>query len=169
MENSVIQEMASGLVKKSMIAFMFNFRGVGQSQGKFDGTAEVEDVTAAINWLASQPEVDASRIGLAGYSFGSAMALPEAFRDSRVKALALISPALMDEPKIKMLRNYTVPKLIICGDADEFVLPATVELMKRETAEPKQIEVIPGIDHFWLSYESMLAEKVATFFSVLSA
>jgi alpha/beta superfamily hydrolase len=168
MNNNVIMALASALPPKGIIAFMFNFRGVGNSQGKFDnGIGEQEDVKAAIDWLESQPEVDAGKIGIAGYSFGASVALPEAHHDPRVRALALISPALMDEPKITQLSDYPVPKLIISGDADEFVPSAQLDLMKQKAAEPKQFEIIPGVNHFWLGHETIMAEKVATFFSML--
>src|SRR4030042_345778 len=66
MINNVILELATVLPLKGIIALMFNFRSVGRSQGSFDnGTGEQEDVKAAIDWLISQPEVDAGRIGVA--------------------------------------------------------------------------------------------------------
>ena len=63
MNNNVIQTLAATLVKCSIIAFMFNFRGVGRSEGSFgDGIDEQEDVIAAIDWLVSQTEIDADDI-----------------------------------------------------------------------------------------------------------
>ncbi len=116
MGNKVVREIASALIKHSIIAFTFNFRGVGKSQGNYgNGIDEKKDVVAAIDWLSSQPEVEKSKIGLAGYSFGASVALPEACDDPRVSALALISPALLDQPKMEQLRNCTMPGLIICG------------------------------------------------------
>jgi alpha/beta superfamily hydrolase len=168
MDNNVIMALASALTPKGIIAFMFNFRGVGRSQGSFgDGIDEQEDVKAAIDWLAAQSEVDDGRIGVAGYSFGASVALPEARHDARVRALALISPALMDEPKIAQLSDYSIPKLIISGDADELVSAKQLDVMKQKAAEPKRFELVPGVNHFWLGHETILAEKVTTFFSVV--
>jgi alpha/beta superfamily hydrolase len=168
MINNVILELATVLPSKGIIAFIFNFRGVGKSQGSFDsGIGEQEDVKAAIDWLVSQPEADTGRIGVAGYSFGASVALPETRHDPRVRALALISPALMDDPKISHLSDYPIPKLIISGDADEYVSSRQLDLVKQQTAEPKQFEIIHGVDHFWHGYEDTLAEKVTTFFDVV--
>jgi alpha/beta superfamily hydrolase len=164
MENNVILELSSTLVEKSIIAFMFNFRGVGGSQGSFGGgVAEQEDIAAAINWLVCQPEVDRNKVGLSGYSFGAAVALPVACIDDRVKALALISmPHGMKQ--IAQLKSCSKPKLLIFGTND-FVVPLEQsQLMNREAAEPKQFELISGADHLWWGYETALAEKVATFF-----
>ena len=164
MNNNVILAVSSALAEKSIIAFMFNFRGVGGSQGSYgDGVAEQEDVAAAISWLISQPAVDNNRVGLLGYSFGAAVALPVACADERVRAVALIS--LPPGPsKASQLKGCTKPKLIVCGTND-FVVPLDqAKLISRKAAEPKQFELISGADHFWLGYETVLSAKVAAFF-----
>jgi uncharacterized protein len=163
-DNNVILSVSSALVENSIIAFMFNFRGVGGSQGSFGGgIAEQQDATAAVNWVISQPEVDSDRVGLSGYSFGAAVALPVACISDRVKALALISMP-HGAKQIAQLKSCSKPKLLIFGTND-FVVPLEqAQLMNREAAEPKQSEVISGADHLWLGYESVLAEKVAGFF-----
>lgn len=166
MYNNVIMALASALPMKGIIAFAFNFRGVGRSQGRFDnGIGEKEDVQAAVDWLILQPEVDAGNIGMSGYSFGASVALPEARHDLRVRALALISPALLDESKIAQLVDYPVTKFIISGDADEYIPINQLEQMKQKTADPKKFEIVSGVNHFWHGYEAIMAEKVAAFFS----
>jgi len=164
MNNNVIMAVSSALVEKSIAAFMFNFRGVGSSQGNYgDGIAEQEDVAAAISWLISQPAVDGDRVGLLGYSFGATVALPVACTDERVKALALISMP-PGSSQISQLKSCPKPKLIACG-TDDFVVPLDqAKLMNQEAAEPKQFELIDGADHFWLGYETVLAGKVVALF-----
>ena len=135
-----------------------------RSEGSFgDGVAEQEDVAAAISWLACQPEVDVGKVGLLGYSFGAAVALPVACNDERVKAMALISPPL-EPSQIAQLKECAKPKLIVCGTEDFVVSLEKAELMNREAAEPKQFEFVSGADHFWSGREAVLAEKVAAFF-----
>jgi alpha/beta superfamily hydrolase len=165
MDNNVILAVGSALVEKSIIAFMFNFRGVSGSQGSYgDGIAEQEDVKAAISWLVSQPVVDGNRLGLFGYSFGAAVALPVACDDERVKAMALVSSPF-SQSHLSQLNGCTKPKLIICGTLDVVVTLEQARLMNREAAEPKQLELVPGADHFWVGYEAVLADKVTTFFA----
>ncbi len=165
MDNNVILAVASALADKSIIALMFNFRGVGGSQGSYSGgIGEQEDVTAAIGWLDSQPEVDGNRVGLVGYSFGATVALPVACADERVKAVALISPPL-EAAQIPLLKGCTKPKLIICGSQD-FIVPAEqAQHMGSQAAEPKLFELVPGADHFWWAQEATLADKVTAFFA----
>lgn len=165
MDNNVILAVSSALVERSKIAFAFNFRGVGSSQGRYgDGIAELEDAKAAISWLVSQPAVDGKRLGLLGYSFGAAVALPVACYDERVKAVALISLP-PGRSHLSQLKGCTKPKLMVCGTDDFVVSLDQAKLMNQEAAEPKQFELISGADHFWLGYETELVGKVAAFFN----
>ena len=164
MSNLVIRTLGNALVERSMIAVMFNFRGVGKSEGSYGGgIGEQEDLIAALDWTVSQKEVDKERIGAAGYSFGGSVALPVAGRDPRIKALALVSPAL-DSSYVPYLRQYTGPKLIISGAEDDLILPGNVELWNKEAAEPKFLEFIEGADHFWFGMDDVVADRVADFF-----
>jgi len=165
MNNNVVLAVSAALGEKSIVAFMFNFRGVGSSQGNYgDGIAEQEDVKAAISWLISKPAVYSNRVGLLGYSFGAAVALPVACADERVRAVALISMPPGASQLSHQLRSCPKPKLMVCG-TDDFVVPRDqVKLMNQEAAEPKQFELVSGADHFWLGYEAVLAEKVVAFF-----
>jgi len=165
MNNNVVLALGSALADQSIVAFMFNFRGVGRSQGQFEGgIGEQEDVIAAVDWLTTQSEVDRHRLGIAGYSFGAIVALPAACDDERVKALTLISPPL-EPSQISQLKDCAKLKLIICGTEDFLVSLQQAELINRESAEPKQFELIAGADHFWWGYEVAMAQKVTVFFN----
>jgi uncharacterized protein len=164
MDNNVVLSIGSTLAAESIIALMFNFRGVGDSQGSFGGgKAEQEDAAAAVSWVITLPEVDGNRVGLAGYSFGAIVALPVACSDDRVRALALVSMPSGRE-QISQLKSCTRPKLIICGTNDVVVPLEQAQLMNEQAAEPKQFELITGADHSWWGYEEKLAYKVAGFF-----
>ena len=71
------------------VALRFDFRGCGESEGargRVICLEQVEDTRAAVSYLASRPEVDASRIGVMGHSFGAAVAVYTAGVDGRVAA-----------------------------------------------------------------------------------
>lgn len=165
MSNNVVRAICQALAQRSIAALRFNFRGAGQSEGTFgDGIAEQEDVSAALSFVASNPDIDQTRIGLAGYSFGAGVAAPVAVQDSRVKLMALVSPALSDSTW-EQLKGYKMPKLLISGQQD-FVIPAAqFQQHLKDIAEPRQGEVISGADHFWQGYEDEIARKVAQFFA----
>ncbi|MDH5302303.1 MAG: alpha/beta fold hydrolase [Gammaproteobacteria bacterium] len=74
------------------VAMTFDYRGFGGSggePGRLVPALQIEDIKQAISFLASCPEVDASRIALWGTSFGGANAIVVASEDDRVKALSV--------------------------------------------------------------------------------
>ena len=70
----------------------FDFRGSGDSAGEFRDmtvSGEIADAAAALDHLASRPEIDSDRMGVLGLSLGGCVAACFAGRDTRVKALVL--------------------------------------------------------------------------------
>jgi len=164
MDNNVVCALTERLTQESFVAFRFNFRGVGASQGEFDqGIGEQADVAAAISFVGKLEDVDQQRIGLAGYSAGAGFALPVGSDDARIKALAAVSPPL-DVFDFEFLKNCPKPKFLISGDKDDLI--STEELLQfcGNLHEPKECEAIEGADHFWWGHESQLAAKVTDFF-----
>jgi alpha/beta superfamily hydrolase len=165
MQNNVVMAICQGLLAHSMAAFRFNFRGVGRSGGVYGGgITEREDVKAALAFVRARPEIDAEKIGLAGYSFGATVALPVALPDDAVRLLALISPPLVDSAW-EQLKGYAKPKLLMVGSADAFVPAREFQQYAQDIPEPRQYFVVSGADHFWWGYEGELAQKVSRFFA----
>src|SRR5437667_5288218 len=68
LDNKVVQTLARAFVELGYEAWRPNFRGVGQSKGRYDeGRGEVEDLAAVVAQIARQ------RIVLACYCFGAAV------------------------------------------------------------------------------------------------
>ncbi|RLC92741.1 MAG: hypothetical protein DRI39_05980 [Chloroflexi bacterium] len=170
MHNNVVLAVCHGLAQASIASLRFNFRGVGGSGGSHDeGIGEQRDVIAALAYLRSMGQIDSSRIGLAGYSFGTKVAAPVALGDDKVRALALISPFLMSWEWDRMA-GCALPKLFLCGSDDSFVAAEEVQRRVEVLPEPKKCHIVSGADHMWWGYEGTIAEAVATFFaSALSA
>jgi len=163
MSSNIVFGICQTLALKNIAALRFNFRGAGKSQGEFGGgQLEQEDVKAALAFVLSADNIDHERIGLAGYSFGGGVAAAVAVTDERVKMLALVSPALVYGGE--SLKGYKKPKFIIIGENDNMVAPEGVREAVEAMPEPKQLEVIPGADHFWAGFEEEVAEKVCRFF-----
>lgn len=161
--NNVVKAIYWDLAEQGFAVLRFNFRGVGGSGGTYGGgTAETEDVRAAIEFALKQPKIDAKRIGLAGYSFGGGVSVRVTAVDQRVKALALISPQLGEEDW-RLLKNRKTPFLLIAGTEDQFFPLAEYEANLKTVPEPKQFSVIQGADHFWIGYEAELAAAVGRF------
>jgi len=73
--------------------FMFDFRGSGESEGKYItfGRREVRDLVGAIEYLKTRSDVDMSNIGLLGFSMGGAVALMKSGDLPEIKAIAISS------------------------------------------------------------------------------
>lgn len=81
------------LAARGFAVLGFDFRGHGSSQGRLDeGT--LDDVQAALDFIAAQPQVDPNRLALRGSSMGGMFALRAAAIDKRVRAVAAIAPAV---------------------------------------------------------------------------
>ncbi|WP_432055462.1 CocE/NonD family hydrolase [Streptomyces sp. bgisy022] len=91
-----VRQQAEDLARDGYAVLTWSARGFGKSTGKIglnDPEGEVADVSRLLDWLAEQPEVrlDADgdpRVGMAGRSYGGAIALLAAGHDDRVDAIA---------------------------------------------------------------------------------
>ena len=75
----------------------FDKRGVGSSDGSPDAYAEsdcIDDLNKALEYLASQKEIDPGRIVVLGHARGAFYALKSAESGPSVKALILMSPQI---------------------------------------------------------------------------
>lgn len=143
----------------------FNFRGTGLSQGAHDGKAEVGDVLAALDWLDARFHLP---LVVAGFSFGSAMALwaccgPQK-TDKGVRALvALGLPTHADgrDYQYRFLHEAAVPKLFISGDHDDFGPAAQLKEVVSAAADPKKLVFIPDSDHFFTGRLELMQQALA--------
>ncbi len=137
LDNKVVQTLARALVELGYETWRPNFRGVGESEGRYDdGRGEVEDLFAVFGNLP------AGKIVLAGFSFGAAMA-------------ALLAPRLRPERMVLVgvaVTSFQVPavpagSLVIHGEVDETISLAAV----LDWARPQELAVtlVPGADHFF--------------------
>ena len=75
MNNPVTYTLFQNFVARGFSVLRFNFRGVGRSQGAFDGgIGELSDAASALDWLQSQ-NADASQCWIGGFSFGAWIAI----------------------------------------------------------------------------------------------
>jgi pimeloyl-ACP methyl ester carboxylesterase len=76
--------------ERGFACLLFDFRGCGRSEGKFDyGWGEQEDARGAFEFLLSRKKVDPSGAFVVGRSLGGTIALYALAHDARVKGFAL--------------------------------------------------------------------------------
>ncbi len=91
-----VRSQAESLARHGYAVLTWSARGFGDSTGRIglnDPDHEVADVSRLIDWLAQRPEVRLDRagdprVGIAGASYGGAIALLAAGYDDRVDAIA---------------------------------------------------------------------------------
>ncbi|MGC0331875.1 ABC-2 type transport system ATP-binding protein [Streptomyces sp. SAI-170] len=91
-----VREQAEELARDGYAVLTWSARGFGESTGRIGLNApegEVADASKLIDWLARQPQVRLDepgdpRVGVAGASYGGAVALLAAGHDDRVDAIA---------------------------------------------------------------------------------
>lgn len=162
MHNNVVHALCRAAGSVGAAALRFNFRGVGASEGSFDdGLGEQQDVAAALAYMRDLPEVDASRVAVAGYSFGALVALRMADRRDDLRAVVLVSNPTPREPKIEaFLRS---PALFVTGDRDEYCDSAMLTQYREQLGDDVTVVVHEGVDHFWWGSDDRLIDTVSGF------
>lgn len=164
MDNVVVSSLVRYLGEAGIAALRFNFRGVGLSEGTFDGgSGEISDAVEALNFLSLQDEVDPTRIGLAGYSFGAGVALIASTYGNVTQAIASIAcpSRVFNEMGVHEMLQ---PKLLVCGEYDHDFPAAQFTFQAKRFSDPKQVELVQGADHFFGNSLDVVGELTGTFF-----
>ena len=164
MYNVIVASLANSLCTAGIAALRFHFRGVDMSEGSFDGgIGEIEDALEAMNFLSLNENVDASRVGIAGYSFGAAVALAAASRSNLPQAMVSIAcpSRVFNEMSAQEL---LLPKLLILGEHDHDFPTQQFKFMARRFTDPKEVEVIGGADHFFGGHVAEVVGMATKFF-----
>jgi len=142
--NKVVHTLALTLARLGVCALRFNFRGVGNSAGTYDGgQGETEDLLAVIDHLReTHPE---RALWLGGFSFGAFVAL----RASRLRPVARLLTVAPPVNLFSCEAPPAIPWLLIQGDADEIVPCDQVLAWADTLPHPPQVACLAGAGHFF--------------------
>lgn len=116
-DNKVVYMLARAAREAGLAAVRFNFRSIGHSQGEYDaGEGEQADLRAVRDWALTQSGLPLA--ALAGFSFGSAVALRVAAADGAPSLLTVGLPSAYFE---RALPRPDTDWLAIFGDADDVI------------------------------------------------
>ena len=170
------------MAQQGYIVFTLDNRGTQNRGAEFEkcihrnlGVKEVEDQMCGVEYLKTLPYVDASRIGLDGWSYGGFMTLslitahPEVFRAASCGGPVvnwewyevMYGERYMDTPEenpdgytnaniINKIKNVKCPLLVMHGCQDHTVVwQQTLELMRQAVTDGVEIEYFPytAYDH----------------------
>lgn len=109
--HKVFQVLSDALNRQGMAVLRFDKRGAGKSTGDYGmaTTADfADDAEAALNWLAQQPEVRASSIGILGHSEGGIVAPMVAIRNAKAAFVVMIAGPGLRGDKLFLLQSARV-------------------------------------------------------------
>ncbi|MFI5266831.1 MAG: alpha/beta hydrolase [Chloroflexota bacterium] len=163
MHNKVVFHTAKAFGELGWPVLRFNFRGVGASTGSYgEGVAELDDARAALDFLGRD------RVIMAGFSFGSRVALTVGAQDERATALCglgvPVSTGGLDDVQASIK-----PKLFVQGRLDRYGPPEAMDPWFQAVAEPKRLDWIDGADHFFTGFEEPLKAAIISYFGATSA
>ncbi len=157
LNNKVVHMVAKAFNELGAATLRFNFRGVGDSGGRFDhGAGEVQDMLAAVRGMRRY--FARSPLWLAGFSFGSFVAY-SGYREAGAERLLLVAPPV---DRFEFVRDggVDVPWLVIQGGADEVVNPGSVSLWVEQQPRQPVYEHLDDAGHFFHGRLVPLRERI---------
>jgi hypothetical protein len=153
LDNKVAHTLAKTLFALGYAAVRCNFRGVGASQGAFDG-GEGESADALAALAHGRERLGDLPVVLAGFSFGGFVA-------ARVAQLVPAERVVLVGPAVRRFPVAEVPAdtIVIHGEDDDVVPLADVFAWARPQSLP--VTVFPGCGHFFHGRLPQLARVIA--------
>ena len=163
MNNKVIVETFNVFMENDFSVCRVNFRGVGKSDGDFDnGQGELADAAAALDWIERE-NFDNSQCWIAGFSFGSLIAMQLLMRRPEINRFIAISP----QPNVydfSFLAPCPTSGQVVYSDNDELVTKESINELDNRIKSQKGVEVIfskiKGANHFFKDKEKDLRVEI---------
>jgi hypothetical protein len=162
MNNQVVYSLYYTFAQRGFSVLRFNFRGVGRSQGFWDGgPGELSDAASALDWLQIV-KPDAKYCWIAGVSFGTWIAMQLLMRRPELDGFICVAPPsnLYD---FSFLAPCPSSGLMVNGEKDRVVPTNSVAELTTKLKTQRGIkidhEVIPGANHF---FENKIEELETT-------
>lgn len=166
MNNRIVFAMYQSFQRRGFSVLRFNFRGVGRSQGRFDGGhGELSDAASALDWMQTiNPNASGCWIG--GYSFGAWIGMQLLMRRPEIDGFISIAPpaGALD---FSFLAPCPASGVIIHGGSDEVVPGDMAAKLARKLSSQKSVFVeyneIPKADHLFSGHMEELAAAVEAY------
>ena len=163
MNNKVVVDTFNTFMENNFSVCRVNFRGVGKSDGEFDnGQGELADAAAALDWIERE-NFDNSQCWIAGFSFGSLIAMQLLMRRPEINRFVAISP----QPNVydfSFLSPCPTSGVIIYGKNDELVPYESVNELNKRLSAQKGINVefqnIIEANHFFSKSDKELIKSL---------
>ena len=162
LNNKVVHQLAKTFTELGAASIRFNFRGIEESEGKYDeGRGELQDLLAVVAWAQARwPELP---LWLGGFSFGGFIAL-QAAQKLAPQRLVTVAPAV-NYFTDRALDLSGISWLLIQGDADDIV-PAELVTGWTDSLEfQPQLVLLKGAGHFFHGRLNELKQTIVDSFN----
>jgi dienelactone hydrolase len=151
-DRHVFQDLEVALAKEGLAVLNIDWRGKGKSTGKgqyFDLSREERDrgyldVKAAVNFLASRPNIDSDRIGVLGTVIGAKYAMAAAVDDARIKTAVVLTGYIPTEKEKTYLIARKPPVLYVTSSGHKAVTTALVDIANQTRAGGSELLIYDG-------------------------
>jgi alpha/beta superfamily hydrolase len=152
MNNRVVHSLYGRFEAMGFSVLRFNFRGVGKSQGRYDGgIGEIGDAAAALDFL-QMVNPNASMLWAAGYSFGAYVGMQLLMRRPEMGGFVSIS-APASHYDFGFLAPCPCSGMVVHGEADELVPIGAVQKLVDKLNTQKGVTIdyrtIAGAGHVY--------------------
>jgi uncharacterized protein len=120
--HKVFLVLADALTREGLAVLRYDKRGVGGSSGNYEAATTADftsDAEAAVTWLKTQSQIDASRIGVLGHSEGGIIAPAAAAADKSVAFVIMIAGPCIRGDKLFVLQSAMTAKAY--GAPDDYI------------------------------------------------
>jgi alpha/beta superfamily hydrolase len=166
MNNKVVYTLYQAFADRGFSTLRFNFRGVGRSQGQFDGgQGELSDAASALDWMQGY-NPNAAACWVAGFSFGAWIGMQLLMRRPEIGGFVSVAPPanLYD---FTFLAPCPSSGMIVHGNKDEVVPVGSVDKLAQKLQTQKNIKIeyktIDGADHFFRDQLDDIGRLVGTY------
>lgn len=159
MRHPILGSIAKDALEAGLVCVRFNFRGVGESTGHHDdGIGEVSDIAAITDFVERElPPL----VGIAGWSFGAAVALVWHARSGSAVPYVGIAPPV-NSPLSPALPSpdslVEAQRTFIVGENDQFVDVDRLAVYAGTIGA--DLSIYKGADHFFVFKHDRLAGEV---------
>ena len=144
--NKVVYTLSRAMAAKGIPSMRFNFRGVGKSDGIYDGgVGEQEDLVNVVSWM--QERYPNKKLILGGFSFGAFVSIMAA-KQLNPEMLISIAPPV-GRFDFSMMGSPLCRWSIIQGEEDELVKCNDVEHWSKGLGNHLSFIKIEGASHFF--------------------
>lgn len=166
MNNRIAYTMYCAFQRMNFSVLRYNSRGVGRSQGQYDGgIGEISDAAAALDWL-QMANTNSRDLWIAGYSFGAFIGMQLLMRRPEIQGWISIAP-LANHYDFNFLAPCPCSGLMIAGESDSIVPLQEIDRLVEKLNTQKGIQVayntIPNADHIFAEQTEKIEKTITSY------